>query len=140
MRTVSKNDTVIAFAGALFLFLTLAVGCSVDDTRDAISCAEVVSAYEEAGYEVWHREYTAEERDYLCEVVAETEAGEAIYFTFYDSADKAEQHVKDSRWNGLLWAYSLVSGDPTWVYTEAYDTVAIQYENKDLYAPFRDLK
>ena len=123
---------------AVLLLLTLSVGCNDDDSPRAISCADVIAAYEEAGYEVWHKEYT--EGDYLCTVNAENADGDTIYFTFFGSADEAEQYVEESQWNVLLWMYSLVNGDPIWVYTEAYGTVAVQYEHAELYAPFRGLK
>lgn len=116
------------------------VGCGNDDAHNVISCADVIASYEEAGCSVWHKEYPDGDRDYLCEVSAENEDGDTIYFTFYDSAVQAEEHAKQSRWDLLLWAYSLVSGDPTWVHTETYDTIAIQYENADMYAPFEELK
>ena len=124
---------------AFLLLLTLFVGCGSDDTHTAVSCADVIAAYEEAGYAVWHQEYTEGERDYVCEISAENENGDTIYFTFFASAAEAEQYVKDGQWNVLLWMYSLVSGDPTWVHTEAYDTIAVRYENADVYAPFEKL-
>lgn len=114
------------------------VGCGSNDTHNAISCADVISAYEEAGYEVWHNEYT--EGDFLCTVNAHSADGDTIYFTFFASADEAEQYAEETQWNVLLWMYSLVNGDPIWVHTEAYDTIAIQYENADLYTPFQELK
>ena len=123
---------------AVLLPLTLMAGCNSNDSHNVISCADVVSAYEETGYEVWHNEYT--EGDFLCTVNAENTDGDIIYFTFFDSADEAEQYAKKGQWNVVLWMYSLVSGDPIWVHTEAYDTIAIQYENTDLYAPFQELK
>ena len=121
--------------------LVLAVlfcGCSSDDTHNVISCTDVIAAYEEAGYTVWHNEHT--EGDFLCHVNVDSPDGDTIYFTFFASADEAQLYEKDVQWNFLLWAYSLVNGDPIWVHTETYDTFVIQYENADTYAPFRDLK
>ena len=132
----NEKDTRL-FLRCCFLLMS---GCGSNDSHNVISCTDVVTAYEEAGYEVWHKEYAEEERDYSCEVVAEDADGDAIYFTFFESADEAEQHAKDSQWNLLLWTYFLISGDPTWVYTETYNTIAIQYENAEMYAPFCDLK
>lgn len=131
-------NRAIASVCVILLILTLVAGCSSNDSHNVISCADVISAYEEAGYEVWHNEYTDE--DFLCTVNAENADGDSIYFTFFDSADEAEQYVAETQWNVILWIYSMVNGDPIWVYTEAYDTIAIQYENADLYAPFQELK
>lgn len=115
------------------------VGCGSDDTHTILSCADVVSAYEEAGYEVWHQEYAEEEREYLCEIAAENDDGDSIHFRFFDSKEQAEEYAKERKWNVLLWAYAAVSGDPTWLYTEVYDTIEIEYDNKDLYKPFQEL-
>ena len=129
---------VLVSVGAALLILAMAAGCNSNDSHNVISCADVISAYEEAGYEVWHNEYT--EGDFLCLVNAESADGDTIYFTFFDSADEAQLYEKDVQWNVLLWLYSLVNGDAVWVYTETYDTIVIQYENADTYAPFKDLK
>lgn len=129
---------VLVSVCAALLILTMAAGCNSNDSHNVISCADVISAYEEAGYEVWHNEYT--EGDFLCLVNAENADGDSIYFTFFASADEAEQYAEETQWNVLLWLYSLVNGDPIWVHTEAYDTIAIQYENADLYTPFQELQ
>lgn len=129
---------VLVSVCAALLILTMAAGCNSNDSHNVISCADVISAYVEAGYEVWHNEYT--EGDFLCLVNAENADGDSIYFTFFDSADEAEQYAEETQWNVLLWLYSLVNGDPIWVHTEAYDTIAIQYENADLYTPFQELQ
>ena len=129
---------VLVSVCAALLILTMAAGCNSNDSHNVISCADVISAYEEAGYEVWHNEYI--EGDFLCLVNAENADGDTIYFTFFESADEAEQYVEETQWNVLLWLYSLVNGDPIWVHTEAYDTIAIQYENADLYTPFQELQ
>lgn len=115
------------------------MGCGSDDTHTILSCTDVVSAYEEAGYEVWHQEYAEEERDYLCEIAVENDDGDSIHFHFFDSKEQAEEYAKERKWNVLLWAYAAVSGEPTWLYTEVYDTIEIEYDNKDLYKPFQEL-
>ena len=129
---------VFIFVCSVLVQMTALVGCNGAEDHKTITCADVISAYEEAGYEVWHNEYT--EGDFLCLVNAENDDGDTIYFTFFNSADEAEQYAKDGRWNVLLWMYSWVNGDPIWVHTEAYDTIAIQYENADTYTPFEKMK
>lgn len=129
---------VLVAVCAVLWIVTIVAGCNGDDSHNVVSCADVISAYEVAGYEVWHNEYA--EGDFLCLVNAENADGDTIYFTFFESADEAEQYVEETQWNVLLWMYSLVNGDPIWVHTEAYDTIAIQYENVDLYAPFQELQ
>ena len=129
---------VIGSICLVLLIVTSMVGCNGNDTHNVISCTDVIAAYEEAGYTVWHNEYT--EGDFLCHVNADSPDGDTIYFTFFASADEAQLYEKDVQWNFLLWTYSLVNGDPIWVHTETYDTIVIQYENADTYAPFRDLK
>lgn len=121
------------------VLLALLVGCDTSASDQTITCEDVIVAYEDAGYEVWHREYLEQERDYVCEITAEN-SDDAIRFYFFDTTEKAEKHTQEHQWNVVLWAYSVVSGDPTWVHTETYHTIAVEYENKELYTPFKELK
>ena len=45
---------VLVSVCAALLILTMAAGCNSNDSHNVISCADVISAYEEAVYEVWH--------------------------------------------------------------------------------------
>lgn len=126
----------------LFILLTMALsmfaGCKGKEERE-ISCEEVIAAYEEAGYDVWHRDYPEKEYGYLCEVTIEEEDGDSIRFHFYETNEEAQAEAEERRWNGLLWMFSAIYGDPTWLKTECYRNIEIEYDDDDLYEPFKEL-
>lgn len=120
------------------LFTTLA-SCKSGETKD-ITPEEVISAYEEAGYEVWSQE----EDDYPIEgerytVKATHENGDYIFFHFFDSVENAEAYAEEREYNILLWLFSAIYGDPSWLSTETHGNIEIEYDNKDLYEPFGEL-
>ena len=127
---------------SLFILLTMALsmfaGCKGKEERE-ISCEEVIAAYEAAGYEVWHRDYPEKEYGYVCTVRIEEEDGDSIEFHFYETNEEAQAEAEERRWNGLLWMFSVIYGDPTWLKTECYRNIEIEYDDDDLYEPFKEL-
>ena len=120
------------------IVLSLFAGCKGKEERE-ISCEEVIAAYEEAGYDVHHRDYPEKEYGYLCEVTIEEEDGDSIRFHFYETNEEAQAEAEERRWNGLLWMFSAIYGDPTWLETECYRNIEIEYDDDDLYEPFKEL-
>ena len=84
---------VFIFVCSVLAQMTALVGCNGVEDHKTITCADVISAYEAAGYEVWHNEYT--EGDFLCLVNAENDDGDTIYFTFFNFffTDKRRKHI-----------------------------------------------
>lgn len=124
---------------AFAVILTVLSGCGATDSNVRITCADVITAYEDAGYEVWHRDYAESERDYLCEIAVQKNDGGSIHFHFYDSADEAKQEAEERQWNVLLWLYTLACFQPTWLHTGSYENIEIEYDDTELYKPFREL-
>ena len=120
------------------MVLSLFAGCRNEEPRP-VSCDEVVAAYEAAGYEVWHRDYPEKEYGYVCTVRIEEEDGDSIRFHFYETNEEAQAEAEERRWNGLLWMFSVIYGDPTWLKTECYRNIEIEYDDDDLYEPFKEL-
>ena len=134
MRMMNK---VLALLLGMVILLNIA-GCS-DEERE-ITCDQVIAAYEEAGYEIFHKEAADGEQDYVCYVRAtDPQSGEYIFFHFFYSTEAAESYADEQEWNPVLWLYSLVSAEPTWLTTKTYNTIEIEYDNGDLYKPFQTL-
>ena len=123
----------------LFTALLLAVFTGCADKSRPVTCDEVIAAYEQAGYEVWHRDYPDREYGYLCEVAIEEEDGDSIRFHFYETSEEAEAEAEQRQWNGLLWMFSVIYGEPTWLETESYRNIEIEYDDDALYKPFKKL-
>jgi len=121
---------------ALLLLFCL-TGCAPEQSRQ-ISCDDVITAYESAGYEVFHT--APEGEDYVCCIKAEDPAsGQYILFHFFESAQAAEDHADAHRWNGILWLYALVNGEPFWLTTRSYGSIEYEYADSDLARPFQAL-
>lgn len=117
--------------------LSLFAGCQKEERP--VSCDEVIAAYEAAGYNVSHRDYPEKEYGYVCMVRIEEEDGDSIEFHFHETNDDAQAEAKERQWNGVLWLFSAIYGDPTWLETECYRNIEIEYDDDDLYEPFREL-
>ena len=88
---------------------------------------------------MYHREYPEKEYGYVCMVRIEEEDGDSIEFHFHETNDDAQAEAKERQWNGVLWLFSAIYGDPTWLETECYRNIEIEYDDDDLYEPFREL-
>lgn len=119
------------------LLLSVFSGCS--GKSRPVTCDEVIAAYEEAGYEVSHRDYPEREYGYLCEVTIEEEDGDSIRFHFYETDEEAEAYAEERQWNWALWMFSVIYSDPTWLETETHYNIEIEYDDDDLIKPFRKL-
>ena len=120
------------------MVLSLFAGCRKEEPRP-VSCGEVIAAYEAAGYEVWHRDYPEKEYGYVCTVRIEEEDGDSIEFHFHETNEEAQAEAEERHWNGVLWLFSAIYGDPTWLKTECYQNIEIEYDGDDLYEPFKEL-
>lgn len=120
------------------LVLSVFSGCSGGIGR-RVTCDEVIAAYEEAGYDVSHRDYPEKDYGYLCEVTIEEEDGDSIRFHFFETEEEAEAEAEQRQWNALLWGFSVIYGDPTWLETKTHYNIEIEYDDDALIEPFRKL-
>ncbi len=111
-------------------------GCA--QAQRAVTCEEVVAAYKDAGYEVFHN-HSPQFGDMLCYVTASGDNGAAIYIEFYKTAEEAESRASQRQYNALIWLFSVIYGDPTWVHTTTYRNIELEYTDKALYEPFAKL-
>lgn len=129
---------ILATILLLAMALSLCAACQEQQNRE-ITCAEVISAYEEAGYQVFHWDYPEKEYGYICSVRIEEEDGDSIEFHFHETDGEAEVEAEERQWNMLLWLFSAIYGEATWLNTETYRNIEIEYDDKNLYEPFKEL-
>lgn len=132
MKRVLCLSLLVAMAMSLF------AGCAAKQSKE-VTCQDVIGAYEEAGYEVWHRDYPEKEYGYACCIEIEDEDGDHISFYFFETVNEADAYAKERQWNWALWLYSAAMFQPTWLTTETYGNIEIEYDQKDLYKPFKAL-
>ena len=53
--------------------------------------------------------------------------------------DLAEKYKEEREYSILHWALSGIYGDSSWLTTKAYRNIEIEYDNSDLYEPFKKL-
>ena len=126
-------------AAILLVAMVLSLFSGCQEEARPVSCEEVIAAYEAAGYDVSHRDYPEKEYGYLCEVTIEEEDGDSIRFHFHETNEEAEAEAEERRWNSVLWLFSVIYGDPTWLKTECYQNIEIEYDDDSLYEPFKEL-
>lgn len=130
-----KKGIALLLAAAILLCCT---GCKAEIKN--ISCDDVIAAYESAGYEIFHKDTGAEDYEWECYIQAtHPDSGSYIMFYIFDSPDAAESYADTRQWNVVLWLYSLASGHPTWLTTETYGNIEIEYDDGELYKPFQTL-
>ncbi len=129
-----KRFTVLllAFAAALTL-----VSCGKKNDR-IYTCDEIIKAYEAAGYTVWHDEADCG-KDGVCYFGVGHGKGNEFYFHVFESAETAETYAKEHDYNAMIWLFSVIYGDPTWVNVEALGNVVIEYEEKEDFKVFQTL-
>ncbi len=120
----------------LCICAVLSLGACAAKEQPEITCDEVAAAYEAAGYSVFHN-HAPEIGNMVCYLEIHNDDDAQILFHFYETAEEAEAEQLD--WNVLLWLYSVIYGDPTWVHTETYRNIEIEYTDKSLYTVFEKL-
>ncbi len=126
---------VICLLLCILPVLSLAA-CTADGPE--VTCEQVVEAYQAAGYEVTHiHPYTA--GNSVCYVHTRNEAGGDIFIEFFETEEEAEEYADQRQCNVLIWLFSAIYGDPTWMHTETYKNIEIEYTDKKLYEPFEAL-
>ena len=129
----------IAVCLTFLLFLFSACN-SVVKTERNISCEDVINVYQNAGFEVFHKPTTAEKLEWECYVkVTDPVTQDYIFFYFFETHEQAVSYSDHRQYNLLIWLFSIIFGDSRWLTTEVYNNIEIEYDNYDLYKPFKDL-
>ena len=129
---------------ALFLLLLvisiITTLTSCDNTKKEITCEDVIKVYEDAGYSVFHSEKTTEEWEWECYVkCTDTDSGEYIFFHFFETNEDAEDYLDKREWNFMLFLFSFIMSEPSWLITKTYNNIEIEYHKNYLYQPFNSL-
>lgn len=122
------------------LLISIITLISCDNTKKEISCEDVIRVYEEAGYEVFHKEQYDEESKEVCYIQCTAPNSEDyIMFHFYETIDAAEAYADERQWNIILFVFSCAMFEPTWLTTKTYNNIEIEYHHDYLYKPFKTL-
>ena len=125
---------------SVLILISIFVLISCDNTKKEITCEDVIKVYEEAGYEVFHKETNPDDYKYECYVQCSASDSENyIIFHFFETNEKAESYAAERKWNVILFLYSCAMFEPTWLTTKTYNNIEIEYHENYLYKPFKTL-
>ncbi len=114
-------------------------GCNtVKKTDKVITCEDVIAVYKEAGYEVFHKDTDGYGWEcYVC--IDDSQSNDYIYFHFFESHEAAVEYSEERQYNVLIWLFSVIYGDPSWLTTKVYNQIEYEYDNAKLEKPFLEL-
>ncbi len=128
---------VICLLLASLLIMPLSA-CSEKQYREA-SPDEVVSVYEDAGFTVFSKDYSADDEVVYDHYIKVENDGEAAHIYFYESAETAEEKRAEIDGNVGILLFSFIFGDPMLVHAERYGMVVIEYEQESFKSPLQKL-
>ena len=105
-----------------------------------ITCEDIIQVYEEAGYEIFHKETTEQDYDWECYVKCTAPNSEDyIFFYIFKTNEEAVSYAEERKGNFLISLFSWIYGDSSWLKTKSYNTIALEYTQDKLYKPFKSL-
>lgn len=124
------------------LLLITFTSCSNDNivSEKEITCEDIIKVYEEAGYEIFHKETTGQEYSWNCYVKCTVpDSDDYIFFYIFETNEEAEEYAEKRNGNVLLYFFSGLYGDASWLKTKSYNNIEIEYDENYLYKPFKSL-
>ena len=125
----------------IFLAITLS-SCDNDNmvSEKEIICDDIFNVYVEAGYEIFHKETIDQGYYWNCYVKCTVpDSDDYIFFYIFDTNEEADNYADERDWNILLYFFSELFGDSSWLKTKSYNNIAIEYDKSELYKPFESL-
>ncbi len=104
------------------------------------TCEELVAAYEAEGYHTWHHVEDGDASGWRCCVkVWGEDENDYAFFHFFDSAEAARAYDGERDYNLLIYAFSVIFGDWSWLHTKTCGNIEYEYVNAELIGPFEAL-
>ena len=113
--------------------------CGSKPKYETVDYTFLINAYKESNFEYKLFDYSSTEYCYSYKyyfIISNKD--DSAYFYVFDDVESAKEYKKDNEWNLILWFYSFISGDPTWVNCDRYENIVVTYEKGSLIKPFKD--
>ena len=123
----------------LVVFSTFLCSCK-EETKKEITCDMIVTAYEEAGYWVWHSDHYEGEDEY-CHIRAQKteDAEDYIYFCLFQTEEGAQKQKEQDEHNIARWLIFIMFGEARWCQSKRYGKIQYSYYDTSLVEPFNNL-
>ena len=124
----------------LLIFALLFSGCALRKTD--VTVDEIVQAYRDADYSVWHRYYD-EKLDHggIGYIQANHPDGDYIYFAIFETAEEAQAYKNEYYHPYAIFVAGLIYGETFWPISEVYGNIVVEYNyfHSELVQPFNEL-
>ena len=130
---------------SILLIFTLAfsmLGCQKEDKH--LTCEEIIAAYEEAGYGVFHNHddpfyYDLNEYCYIKVTDPDNPDDNYIYIDRYFTKEDAKTVYEEHKYNAVLWLFFGIFGEWRWMKRGMYDDFIYETFDRDILKPLKGL-
>lgn len=131
---------------SILLLLTLCfsfTACGKTEAKE-ISCDEIITAYENAGYTVEYHNHrdTDAESDVVCNIRIEDPKNPErnyLYIDRYSDESKSKAAAEDAKYNLVVWFVFAISGESRWLKSEYYGNIHYHSFNDEITKPLEGL-
>jgi len=128
----------------LLLSLCFSFTACVKSKPKEISCEEIIAAYEDAGYNVFHNHddpvyYDLNQYCDLKVTDPDDPENNYLYITRYFTEEDAKAASKEERFNIILWLFFGVFGEWRWLHTGCYGDLTYSTFDPKMIKPLKEL-
>ena len=131
---------------SILLLLSLCISfasCSKSDPNE-VSCEDIISAYEDAGYNVFHNHddpvyYELNQSCYIKVTDPEDPENNYLYITRYFTEEDAKVAAEEREFNPILWAFFGIFGEWRWLHTGRYGDLTYETFDRKMISPLKEL-
>ena len=116
------------------------ISCGNDNiiSEKEITCEDIITVYENAGYEVFHKETITQDYSWNCYVKCTAlDSDDYIFFYIFETNEEAKSYADERRGNLLLYIFSGIFGEASWLKTKSYNNIEIEFDKDELFEPFK---
>ena len=133
---------IIAILLLLFLALSL-TACGNSEPKE-ITCEEIIAAYDDAGYNVFHNHddpvyYDLNQYCYIKISDPDDPENNYLYVTRYFTEEDAKAAAEDLEFNPVLWGFFCIFGEWRWLHTGYYGDLTYETFDKKMIKPLKEL-
>ena len=140
-----KKALIVLLTCSLLLPLLLPLTSCGGKSATEISCEEIIAAYEDAGYSVFHNHddpfyYDLNEACYIKVTDPDDPENNYMYITRYFTEEDAEAACEEREFHPLLWLFfGYVGSEWRWLHVRQYGDVVVETFEWDMLKPMKEL-
>lgn len=131
---------------SILLLLSLAfslTACGKSEPKE-ITCEEIIAAYDDAGYNVFHNHddpvyYDLNQYCYIKISDPDDPENNYLYVTRYFTEEDAKAAAEDLEFNPVLWGFFCIFGEWRWLHTGYYGDLTYETFDKKMIKPLKEL-